>query len=1056
VGDHIITARNLLISPLSFQGRIKPIYPSLLLLVCVLMFAGLLYAQNQDVLVRDSDEVAKTVEERQQSVAALLAAAHASESSGDTSKAARFLNRVGRLQLRLNLPEEALATYRNVLKLLDHAPEPSAEVDSLNGSAGVYAHLNQCDHAQPLLKRALSLSKQTGYVAGRAEALLTISDCENHADHVQALKTARESLALWQSEDRKWGAARAQLAIGDYQLEQNDLNEAEKSYKASLQLCQELNIPDGQAEALIALGFVEYRRGAWQDSMTFLAKAQAMLDEKAEPYKMGQVTASIGEAFIESGMPETAIPKLQQAAEYFRITRNPASVIVVSWDIGGAYYSLGRYPESVSTLQGALADAESIKDLPLTAMCHDYLGRTYAAMNERDVALRHFQSALLIFLRVGARMEAARTRALIGQIYQQQGKFEKARDGYHKALETFRTLSDKINQSATLYALGHLALIENDLDAAEKYLQQSIDATEEIRRVSTSRDLTAAFSASVHDRYESYIDCLMRKHQMHLTQGLDQRAFETSELARARSLVELLRATETNAAPGLDSELAERERLVRQSLRVKEDYRVTLLARTTRKEELKALDLETAGLENELQQINEIIKARYPSYNAIIRPGAWTVRQIQEQVIADDQTVLLEYSLGAEKSYVWAITHTGVTSYELPAQAQITEAAQTVYQLLKGEPGADDANGLANALQRLGSMVLSPVAAELNKQRIIVVADGALNYIPFQILPSPSANNEPLVSSYEVVNAPSASILGQLQQEAAHRQTPAHVLAAFGDPIFASNYAQRKDADDGEQTLLAQRQPAVRDIEPSGDSFDPATLEPLFFTKRELANLREVAGAETFVATGFDASREKLESADLSKYAILHFATHGILDPKRPEKSGIVLSMVDRNGQPQDGFVGLQQIYGLRAPVNLVVLSACRTGLGKEVRGEGLIGLTRGFMYAGASSVMASLWKVDDKATAELMKRFYTNMLQRGMTPTAALRSAQNSIRQEPQWRAPYYWAAFTIQGEYRQVIKPAPLKARPPYVLIFAGAVFLLLVGVVWQYRRLRRMRTA
>jgi hypothetical protein len=229
----------------------------------------------------------------------------------------------------------------------------------------------------------------------------------------------------------------------------------------------------------------------------------------------------------------------------------------------------------------------------------------------------------------------------------------------------------------------------------------------------------------------------------------------------------------------------------------------------------------------------DTIRRRYPSYGEISRPTGWTLRQIQDQVVADDQTVLLEYSLGAEKSYVWAVTNTKVTSYELPAQAQITEAAQRVYQLLKDKPGTDDPNGLTNAAQYLGRMVLSPVAAELNKHRIIVVADGALNYIPFQILPSPSADNSPLVTSYEVVNAPSASILGQLQQEAARRETPVNALAAFGDPVFASNYAQQKETDGGKQVVLAQTngnelwQHAVRDIEPSGDSFNPTALEPL-------------------------------------------------------------------------------------------------------------------------------------------------------------------------------------------------------------------------------------
>jgi CHAT domain-containing protein len=496
---------------------------------------------------------------------------------------------------------------------------------------------------------------------------------------------------------------------------------------------------------------------------------------------------------------------------------------------------------------------------------------------------------------------------------------------------------------------------------------------------------------------------------------------------------------------------------------VKEDYKVTLLAGTYKKDELKALDADIARLEAELKQVNETIKTRYPSYNAIVRPGALTLRQIQEQVVIDDQTVILEYSLSVEKSYLWAVTRTSINSYELPSQTQITEIAKRVYQLLAAPPAAGKNSELTDAAQKLALMVLSPVAAELNKRRVIIIADGFLNYVPFQILPAPTGNHEPLVAGYDVVNAPSASILGQLQVEALHRQSPTKVLAAFGAPIFASNYAANKDFNAANEVVAARPQDdeagrsASREIAAEGDSVDPAKIQPLFYAKRELANLRELAGEDTFVATGFDATLERLESADLTKYAILHFATHGFLDPTQPEKSGLFLSMVKRDGQAQNGFVGLADIYRLHAPVNLVVLSACRTGLGKDVRGEGLIGLTRAFMYAGASSVVASLWKVDDEATAELMKRFYANMLQNRMTPAEALRAAQNSIRQEPQWSAPYYWAAFTLQGDYREVIKATPAAARGGNLkVIVTVALVFLLAGAAWLFRRYRRMRIA
>jgi CHAT domain-containing protein len=997
-------------------------------------------------------------EERQEALKKLKEAAPLFLSAGETVEAARVFNRIGRLQSLLNEAHDALYSYNQSLVLLRKAPALEVEIDSLNGLAASYIVLQNLDQAEGSLRRSLSLSEGSGYTAGKAQALLTLSDRQNYENHVLALETAQEALALWQTLGDKEGIAHSHEQVGVCYMAQDILLEATQNYETALQLWREVNNPSAQAGALIMLGFIEYRKAEWQTSISYLTQAQGLLDEKAEPQKMGQIAAGLAEAFNESGLPEVGLGHFQRALAYYRQTKDPHLVMIANRGLGVTYLYLRNYPEALNHFQQAL-DGFAPDSLD-AAQNYEYIGRVHGETNEPDIALRYLRSALSIYTRSANSKELAQVLALMAKVYQQQGQLERARIFYRRALETFVRLSDRLNQAAVCYALGRLELKAGNLDAAETQLQRSIAVTEDIRRVSTGSDLTAAFSATVHDRYEAYIESLMRKHLASPDQGLAIKAFLTSELARARSLSELLRATQL--APGLDPQLAEQEKSLRQSLRVKEDSKVALLSKAYKKEEVDALDTELARLEVEEKKLADTVRARYPAYQQLNQPTAWDLRQIQDQVIADDQTVLLEYSLGADKSYVWAVTKTKVTSYELPANAQITQAAQRVYQLLKEKPDTNDTNELTDAVQNLGQMVLSPVAAELNKHRIIVVADGALNYIPFQILPSPSSDDNPLVNNHEVVNAPSASILGQLQQEAAHRQTPVNVLAAFGDPVFASNYAQQKDADEGKQLLLAQTneneqwQHAVRDIEPSGDSFNPSALEPLFFTKRELATLREVGGAETFVATGFDASRERLESADLAKYAILHFATHGILDPKRPENSGIFLSMVNRDGQPQNGFVGLQDIYGLRAPVNLVVLSACRTGLGKEVRGEGLIGLTRGFMYAGASSVMASLWKVDDEATAELMKRFYTNMLQRGMTPAAALGAAQNSIRQEPQWRAPYYWAAFTMQGEYRQVIRPAQSKAHRSLGWILAGVLLLSLVGLVWQYRRLRRMRTA
>ena len=1008
-----------------------------------------------------ADDNAASLEQRQEALRKLEEAARLFLGAGETEEAARVLNRAGRLQLILNAPRDALDTHGRALALLKGMPSLEAEVDGLNGLGAAYVVLGDKEgRAEKVLRKSLTLSEQSGYALGQAQALLTLSDRQNYDNHATALQTAQQALALWQALGDKRGLARAYSQVGLCYMAQNILAEAAQNYEQALQLWRDLNDPSEQAGALIKLGFIEYRKGEWSNSVSFLTQARGLIDENAEPEKMGQISAGLAEAFNENGLPDIGITHFQRALDYYRQTQDPHFITYATWGLGWTYYLLENYPEALTQFRRSLVGvAEDGFD---AAHSYEYIGRVYIAKGEDAAALPYLQSALAIYTRAVNPKEAARVRGLLGQVYEQQGRLERARQYYRQALEAFTKLSDRVNQAAVYFELGRLELKSGNYDAAEGYLRQSIEVTENIRRVPTSSDLTAAFSATVHDRYESYVECLMREHQAGPERGLAVRAFEMSESARARSLAELLRASETSLVPGLDPQLAEREKSLRQSLRVKGDYRVALLGGAYKREELEALDDEMARLKAEYEQVTETIRARYPSYEQIARPASWDLRRIQEQVVADDETVLLEYSLGAGGSYVWAVTRDRFTSHELPAQAQVNEAAQKVYKLLATPPGAGTENELTQATQELSQMVLAPVAAELDKRRVIVVADGALDYVPFQVLPAPSSG-EPLIAGCEVVNAPSASILGELRQETARRHTAAKLLAAFGNPVFESNYAQSKDASGGEEVggelVAALQSPeaargrqASRGIELNGDSFNPSIIEPLFFARLELENLRNVAaGEETFVAEQFAATRAQLLGADLTQYAILHFATHGLLDPTRPENSGLVLSTMSQDGQAQDGFVRLQDIYALHAPVDLVVLSACRTALGKEVRGEGLIGLTRGFMYAGASSVVSSLWKVDDEATSELMKRFYSNMLQGGLPPAAALRAAQNSIRQEPQWRSPYYWAAFTLQGEYRQVIKSTPAGGVATYPKTIAGGALLvlLLAGAAWRHRR-------
>ncbi len=842
----------------------------------------------------------------------------------------------------------------------------------------------------------LALTSQEEAKRSRGHELLFLSKEQNKEDHSLALETAKQALTLFRELNDNYGIARALGDIAQYHHAQSDLVEASSFNQQALQLWREQNNTAKQIETLNMLGFTESEKGDWESAISYLMQAQSLINDQSEAGVKQQIAAGLGNLFNENGLPEKALIHYKRARELAKDTEDSYDDARMIMYIGYTYMLLG----DLSTAENYLQQSLAMTTIALSAaQCQEHLAQLEMLKENYGAALEYLLPNVKVYADAKNHKPAARVHALIGQVYERQGNFTEARSNYLQASDAFRRISDRVSDAAVSFALGRLELKSGNYDAAEEFLKQSLESTERIRSTSTGRELTEAFSASVHARYAAYIECLMRKHELQPAAGLDVLAFQASELARALSLAELLHDTQTNFLTGVDPQLAEREKTLRQLLRAKEDYRIELLAKDYRKEDLDAVETSLLQLREEYKQVLEQIRIQNPAFDHISRPTTYSLQQIQTDVIEDDRTVLLEYLLGTDASYVWLVTQNSFVAHKIPKEAIITEAVNKLYTLLSLKPNADNDEKVRSAAVELGHMVLGPVANELAGRRVIVVADGALNYVPFQVL---SSGQKPLIEEAEVINAPSASILGQLRKELSKRKTPENILAAFGDAVFHKNYEERA---------------ASRDITVVGDLLKPEEIQPLFYVPSELKNIKDIAGPTAFVFTGFDATRQMLQSTDLSKYSILHLATHGVLDPKRPEKSGFVLSLVDREGRPQDGFVTMKDVYRLRAPVDLVVLSACRTGLGKEVRGEGLIGLTRGFMHAGASSVASTLWRVDDEATAELMKHFYANMLQKDMTPAAALRQAQNTIRQDPRWSSPHYWAAFTLQGEYKQKI---------------------------------------
>ncbi len=509
-------------------------------------------------------------------------------------------------------------------------------------------------------------------------------------------------------------------------------------------------------------------------------------------------------------------------------------------------------------------------------------------------------------------------------------------------------------------------------------------------------DLRATFLASRQRAFELAVDIQMELHHA-------ETALAVSERARARTLLDLLGEARADVRQGVDPKLREQEREVAARFAAKARRRIELLggALSEAQKAASARELQEALAESD--RLEAEIRQRDPRYAGLLHPQPLDAAAIRKLLGPD--TLLLEYALGEERSFLWAVGSGGIggiESFELPGRAEIEGLARQVYEGLRTLDAGDPAiqAGKIAARRKLSRILLGPVADRLGERRLAIVADGALQYIPFAVLPLPddAGGSVALVEHHEIVVLPSASILALRRQEPAPADGDIAVLA---DPVFDSRDPRVRM--DTPNSAPAESIPARNGI----------SLTRLAASRREAEAISGIAGAgRVWTATGFQASRATVFGGGLARSRIVHFATHGVINAETPELSGLVLSMVDERGEPREGFLGLNDIYNLDLHADLVVLSGCETALGREMRGEGLVGLTRGFLYAGASQVLASLWQVQDRSATELMVRFYRALLQDHLTPAAALRAAQLSMGKERRWRDPFYWGAFVLQGD--------------------------------------------
>lgn len=371
------------------------------------------------------------------------------------------------------------------------------------------------------------------------------------------------------------------------------------------------------------------------------------------------------------------------------------------------------------------------------------------------------------------------------------------------------------------------------------------------------------------------------------------------------------------------------------------------------------------------------------------------LEEIQRKLL-DTDTTLLAYSLGDRGSFLWVVNRDGIQVFDLPRREDVEDAAARAWNRLSGAGSGPEADDLARTL-------LPKEIEPLLRQRILVRPDGALHLIPFPLLHLPDGHR--LIERHVVSSLPSASFLVGMRERLASRRPPPKELALLADPVFGP--------EDNRLARIGKAQ--LQNREEVGEP-TIGGLDRLVFSGEEARRIIRLFPADSsFKATGFDASRKATLNPALALYRIIHITTH-FIGGDHPDFSGLMLSRYDEQGMPIEGLVRASEIYGLRLPADLVVLSACGSGLGARIRGEGPMGMTRAFFHAGTKRVVVSLWDVADDTTTELMSRFYRQMLDGHLAPADALRAAQLSMATErnPKLRSPHAWGAFVLQGEPR------------------------------------------
>ncbi|MCM3870684.1 MAG: CHAT domain-containing protein, partial [Pyrinomonadaceae bacterium] len=811
---------------------------------------------------------------------------------------------------------------------------------------------------------------------------------------------------------------------------------------------------------------------------------------------------ALGDLYLQEGQYEAALGYFQGARQAFVANKEMLNASLMISKIGETYLLLDNIAEAKAVFAQFGSPAappfptDMVRHKTFFAYSRNKLGEGRAdyLLGQHQAAEADFQELLAAAsLPTGRYQEATRFRVAavtnLGDVLFRKGDLAAARIRYNEAIQLARRdrridleWAARAGLGKTLWALSQRAQTarlpthKDPLDRraahASRQTQESAaklltDAENAYREAQASIEKVVEGSIRGHEARTTFLSTTRqvfeeaaalnaemalaaKRNEPTAATGSSLRftaaGFRIAEQKRARSLLDVLADGHAVISAGVPPDLIKRrtENLANQQ-RIGAQLTGVSIAGETPQQTVTELDAELERLTAEFESLENQIKAASPRLNSLVHTRSLTLDEVQQRVL-DDETALLEYSLGEQSSYLWVITRQNAALFKLPAGSTMDQLAMDLRaQLIPPRlqrrnvgvdvPTTDQQRGLGlgtaapatdtaafrRASHALYKVALAPAASMIGNRRLVIVADGALNFVPFEALVTTDRGGDYssldyLIKTNKVGYAPSASVIAAVRDQ---KRAVGRNILLVADPVFSANDPRLQaglTSNRAEVTRGLGLDSAVTDVNGPPQSSGPLTLPRLAGTRIEaeqIGRLAKASGAQGDLWLDLGANEDDLKHRDIQSYRVLHLATHGVLDAMRPQFSGLVLSLVG-NKSDDDGFLRTGEVFNLRLGAPLVMLSACESGLGKVKRGEGVTGLSRAFMYAGATTVGVTLWSVADKPTAELMADFYQHLLGPNPSPSDAIREAQLAMISGKRHSAPFYWAPFVLVGEWK------------------------------------------